>query len=63
MRSMAHFVFGLCSFRREGNLWQLNDLTDFGGLVGYERDAEISIIAHYCLHKNNDTLEFHGVVR
>ena len=19
-----------------GNLWQLNDLTDFGGLIGYE---------------------------
>ena len=36
MRSITHFVFGLCSFRREGNLWQLNDLTDFGGLVGYE---------------------------
>ena len=33
MHSITHFVLGHCSFRREGNLWQLNDLTNFGGLV------------------------------
>ena len=36
MRSMTHFVFGLCSFRREGKSLAANDLTGFGGLVVYE---------------------------
>ena len=62
MHSMTYFVFGLCSFRREGNLWQLNDLTGFGGLVGYESVVETSVIVHYYLHRNNDIPEFHGVV-
>ena len=36
MHSMTHFVFISVLSEERGNLWQLNDLTDFGGDVGYE---------------------------
>ena len=49
-------------FQKRGESWQLNNSTGFVGHVGYELVMEISVIVHYYLHRNNDTLEFHGVV-